>query len=72
MTLGRLPAQVSLETTDGQRIARVGRGGGTGAVTVTGEPQELVLFVAGRDAAHVEFDGDAAAVAAVRGSKRGL
>jgi uncharacterized protein (TIGR03085 family) len=69
MTLGKLPVQVSLQTTDGQRIARVGRGD---AVTVTGEPQELVLFVAGRDAARVEFDGDAAAVAAVRGSKRGL
>jgi uncharacterized protein (TIGR03085 family) len=69
MTLARLPAQVSLQTTDGQRIARVGRGD---AVTVSGEPQELVLFVAGRDAARVEFGGDAAAVAAVRGSKRGL
>jgi uncharacterized protein (TIGR03085 family) len=69
MTLARLPAQVSLQTTDGQRIARVGRGV---TVTVSGEPQELVLFVAGRDAARVEFDGDAAAVAAVRGSKRGL
>ena len=41
-------------------------------VTVTGEPQELVLFVAGRDAVHVEFDGDPQAVAAVRGSQRGL
>jgi uncharacterized protein (TIGR03085 family) len=69
MTLARLPAQVSLQTTDGQRIARVGRGD---TVTVRGEPQELVLFVAGRDAARVEFDGDAAAVAAVRASKRGL
>lgn len=69
ITLARLPAQVSLQTTDGQRIARVGRGD---TVTVSGEPQELVLFVAGRDAARVEFDGDAAAVAAVRASKRGL
>jgi hypothetical protein len=69
MTLAKLPAQVSLRTTDGRQIARVGRGD---AVTVTGEPQELVLFVAGRDAARVEFDGDPQAVAAVRASKRGL
>jgi uncharacterized protein (TIGR03085 family) len=69
MTLAKLPAQVTLRTTDGRQIARVGRGD---AVTVTGEPQELVLFVAGRDAARVEFDGDPQAVAAVRGSQRGL
>jgi hypothetical protein len=39
---------------------------------VTGEPQELVLFVSGRDAVRVEFDGDPQAIAAVRGSHRGL
>jgi uncharacterized protein (TIGR03085 family) len=69
MTLTKLPAQVSLETIDGRRIARVGRGD---AVTVIGEPQELLLFVAGRDAARVEFHGDPQAVAAVQQSKRGL
>jgi uncharacterized protein (TIGR03085 family) len=69
MTLAKLPAQVLLQTTDGRRIARVGRGD---AVTVTGEPQELVLFVAGRDATRVEFDGDPQAVAAVRAARRGL
>ena len=69
MTLAKLPAQVSLQTTDGHRIARVGRGD---AVTVTGEPPELVLFAAGRDAALVEFDGDSQAVAAVRAAPRGL
>jgi uncharacterized protein (TIGR03085 family) len=69
MTLAKLPAQVVLQTTEGQPIARVGRGD---AVTVTGEPQELVLFVAGRDAARVEFDGDPQAVAAVRTARRGL
>jgi len=69
MTLGKLPAQVILQTTDGRQIARVGRGD---AVTVTGEPPELVLFVAGRDAVRVEFDGDPRAVAAVRGAQRGL
>jgi uncharacterized protein (TIGR03085 family) len=69
MTLTKQPSQVVLQTTEGQRIARVGRGD---VVTVTGEPQELVLFVAGRDAALVEFDGDPQAVAAVRAAPRGL
>jgi uncharacterized protein (TIGR03085 family) len=69
MMLSKLPGQVELWTPAGERIARVGRGD---PVTLTGEPQELLLFVAGRDAVRVEFDGDAAAVAAVRASKRGL
>jgi uncharacterized protein (TIGR03085 family) len=69
MTLTKQPAPIVLRTTDGRQIARVGRGD---AVTVTGEPQELVLFVAGRDAAQVEFDGDPQAVAAVRAARRGL
>jgi uncharacterized protein (TIGR03085 family) len=69
IALGKLPAQVTLQTPDGRRIARVGRGD---PVTVIGEPQELVLFVAGRDAVRVEFDGDPQAVAAVRGAHRGL
>jgi uncharacterized protein (TIGR03085 family) len=69
MALGKQPAQLTLQTTDGRLIARVGRGE---PVTVTGEPQELVLFVSGRDAVHVEFDGDPQAIAAVRESKRGL
>jgi uncharacterized protein (TIGR03085 family) len=69
LALGKQPAQLTLQTTDGERIARVGRGD---AVTVTGEPQELVLFVAGRDAVRVEFDGDPQAIAAVRGAHRGL
>jgi uncharacterized protein (TIGR03085 family) len=69
MTLSKLPAQVTLQTTDGRRVARVGRGD---AVTVTGEAQELVLFVAGRDAVRLDFDGDPQAVAAVRAARRGL
>jgi uncharacterized protein (TIGR03085 family) len=69
ITLTKLPAQVMLQTTDGRRVARVGRGD---AVTVTGEPQELVLFVAGRDVALIEFDGDPRAIAAVRAARRGL
>jgi hypothetical protein len=69
MMLGKMPAQVELRTPAGERIARVGRGD---AVTVTGEPQELLLFVAGRDAVRVEFGGDAQAIAAIRSAPRGL
>jgi uncharacterized protein (TIGR03085 family) len=67
--LSKLPAQVVLRTPAGDRIARVGRGE---PVTITGEPQELLLFVAGRDAVRLDFDGDAQAVAAVRAAPRGL
>jgi uncharacterized protein (TIGR03085 family) len=69
LMLSKLPARVELRTPTGEQIARVGRGD---AVTVTGEPQELLLFVAGRDAVRVEFGGDAEAIAAVRSAPRGL
>jgi hypothetical protein len=69
MTLAKLPARVVLQTTDGHQIARVGRGN---TVTITGAPEELVLFVAGRDVARIEFDGDPQTVAAVRAAPRGL
>ena len=67
--LSKLPAQVVLQTPTGERIARVGRGE---AVTITGEPQELLLFVAGRDAVRLEFDGDPQSVAAVKAAPRGF
>lgn len=41
-------------------------------VVVTGEPGELVLLASGRKAVRVEFDGDEAAVAAVRGLDTGM
>src|ERR1700684_2391495 len=69
MMLSKLPAQVVLQTPTGERIARVGRGD---AVTLTGEPPELLLFVSGRDAVRVEFDGDPQTIAAVRAAPRGL
>jgi len=69
MMLSNLPAQVVLQTPTGERIARVGRGD---AVTLTGEPPELLLFVSGRDAVRVEFDGDPQTIAAVRAAPRGL
>jgi uncharacterized protein (TIGR03085 family) len=68
MTLGKLPGRVALRTTDGTTVLTAGRGP---AVTVTGAPQELLLFSVGR-LARVEFDGDAAAVQAVRDAPKGL
>src|SRR6201998_3563687 len=72
LTLTKQPAPVILQTTEGKRIAQVARGSNVNVVPVTGDPPELVLFVAGREAARVEFDGDPQAVAAVPASKRGL
>ena len=69
LMLTKMPAQVVLRTPAGEQIARVGRGD---AVVVTGEPQELLLFVAGRDAVRLEFDGAPQAIAAVRAAPRGL
>lgn len=40
------------------------------SVTISGEPGELLLHAFGREEAHVEFSGDEAAVAEIRGSKR--
>jgi len=57
---------VALRTTDGTTVLTAGRGP---AVTVTGAPEELLLFSAGR-LARVEFDGDDAAVQAVRDAPR--
>ena len=69
LTLAKAPARVSLRTPDGKTLATIGRGP---ELTVTGEPQELLLFISGRDAVRLEFDGDAALVDAVRASRRGL
>lgn len=69
LLLKRSPAQVVLGTPDGENIARAGRGA---TVTVTGDPQELLLFVVGRDAVRVDFDGDPQAVAALQAAPRGL
>jgi uncharacterized protein (TIGR03085 family) len=69
MALRRTPVGLTLRTPAGREI--VVKAGST-PVTITGEPGELLLFTFGRDAARVEFDGDPAAVAAVRGLNRGL
>jgi uncharacterized protein (TIGR03085 family) len=69
MTLRRSPVGVVLRTADG-RQAPVRPGSQT--VTVTGEPLELLLFVFGRDAVRVSFDGDPAAIDRLKASDRGL
>jgi uncharacterized protein (TIGR03085 family) len=68
MTLAKVPGRVSLRTPDGKTALIVGSGS---AVTVTGAPEELLLFSVGRQA-RVEFDGDASAVQAVRNAPKGL
>jgi uncharacterized protein (TIGR03085 family) len=69
MTLRRTPVGLVLARPDGDEIV-VRRGPST--VTITGEPGELLLFAFGRDAVHVEFDGDQSAIAAVKGVNRGM
>ncbi len=69
LALAKAPARVSLCTPDGKTLATVGRGP---ELTVTGEPQELLLFISGRDTVRLEFGGDASLVEAVRASRRGL
>ncbi|OJZ67950.1 TIGR03085 family protein [Mycobacterium paraffinicum] len=68
MTLAKVPGRVALRTPEGKTLLTAGQGP---AVTVTGPPEELLLFAVGR-AARVEFDGDAAAVQAVRDAPKGL
>jgi uncharacterized protein (TIGR03085 family) len=69
LTLAKAPARVSLRTPQGDEVISVGRGP---ALTVTGEAQELLLFISGRDAARLTFDGEPHTVEAVRAARRGL
>lgn len=69
MTMGKSPARVALTTPQGKALATVGSGP---AVTVTGDPGELLMFAAGRKQARVTFSGDDDAVAALRAARRGL
>ncbi|WP_055400012.1 MULTISPECIES: TIGR03085 family metal-binding protein [unclassified Mycobacterium] len=68
LTLAKVPGRVALRTPEGKTLLTAGRGP---AVTVTGAPQELLLFSVGR-AAKVDFDGDPSAVQAVRDAPKGL
>jgi uncharacterized protein (TIGR03085 family) len=69
LTLAKSPARVSLRTPEGKTLVTVGRGP---ELTVTGEPQELLLFLSGRDATRLTFEPDDETVAEVRAARRGL
>ncbi len=68
LTLAKMPARVTLRTPDGATVLTAGQGP---AVTVTGTPDELLLFATGR-LARVDYSGDEAAVQAVRDAPKGL
>jgi uncharacterized protein (TIGR03085 family) len=67
MAFRRSPVGVALRAPDGTQVV-LHKGPST--VTIAGEPGELLLTVFGRDAARVEFEGDAKAVDTVRGLER--
>jgi uncharacterized protein (TIGR03085 family) len=69
MTLRKAPAHVVLRTPQGDTVATAGKGP---EVVVTGDPGELLMFVAGRDQAWVSFDGPADLVEGVKKSRGGL
>jgi len=68
LSLGKSPARVVLRTPDGKTVATAGRGP---ELIVTGELEELVLFLSGRDEVRLTFS-DAQAAQAVRAARRGL
>jgi uncharacterized protein (TIGR03085 family) len=70
LTLRRSPVGLVLQNRADGREVVVKRGPNT--VIITGEPGELLLFAFGRDAVHVDFDGEQSSIAVVRGLKRSL
>ena len=69
LNLRKAPVGVILRTHTGQEaVVRTG----PDPVTVIGEPVDLLLFVFGRDAVHLDFEGDASAVTKLQEAKRGL
>lgn len=68
VTLAKAPARVALRTPEGKTLVTVGKGS---PVTVTGRPEELLLFAVGRQA-RVDFEGDPAAVQALQDAPKGL
>ncbi|BCI51245.1 TIGR03085 family protein [Mycolicibacterium litorale] len=68
LTLAKAPVRVALRTPEGKTVLTAGKGE---PVTVTGRPEELLLFAVGREA-RVEFEGEPAAVQALRDAPKGL
>ncbi|WP_284745170.1 TIGR03085 family metal-binding protein [Amycolatopsis sp. RTGN1] len=69
LNLRKAPVGVTLRTRTGQEAAVKT---GPDPVTVVGDPIDLLLFVFGRDAVHLDFEGDAAAVTKLQSVNRGL
>jgi uncharacterized protein (TIGR03085 family) len=69
MTLRRSPVGLVLRRPDGEE-AVAKRGPNT--VILAGEPGELLLFAFGRDAVHVDFEGEQTSIAVVKGLTRAL
>ncbi|OXM70440.1 TIGR03085 family metal-binding protein [Amycolatopsis vastitatis] len=69
LNLRKAPVGVTLRTGTGQEAAVKT---GPDPVTIVGEPVDLLLFVFGRDAVRLEFEGDASAVTKLQAAKRGL
>jgi uncharacterized protein (TIGR03085 family) len=69
LTLAKAPARVTLRTQQGKDLVTLGRGP---ELTITGDPQELLLFISGRDAVRLTFDGEPETADAVRANRRGL
>jgi uncharacterized protein (TIGR03085 family) len=69
LTLAKAPARITLRTPQGKDLVTLGRGP---ELTITGDPQELLLFISGRDAVRLTFDGEPETVDAVRANRRGL
>jgi len=69
LTLRRSPVGLVLRRPDGKETV-VKRGPNT--VILAGEPGELLLFALGRDAVHVDFEGEQRSIAVVKGLTRSL
>ena len=69
MSLGRAPATVTLQDSDGTTLASIGKGP---QCAIRGAAPELLLFLSGRDAVQIEFDGDDDTVEQVREARRAL
>lgn len=69
LNLRKSPVGVVVRTNDGRQASvKVG----PAPVTVVGDPVELLLFLNGRDAARVKFEGDDAAIDRLRALNRGI
>ncbi|MGE2729234.1 TIGR03085 family metal-binding protein [Mycolicibacterium vaccae] len=69
MTLRKAPATIVLATPAGDTLGTVGRGP---EIVVTGDPGELLMFVAGRDEARVSIDGPPEVVERAKRARAGL